>query len=93
MGMISSTDLMRVSFNNYMGDARAVDAWLDHEYTIEMLMQPDVVTLKTSDTVRDAAQVLSNNAFHSIPIVSKESGALEGIVTSVDVINYLLEQY
>ncbi len=91
IGMISSTDMIRLSFGSFVGDGRAFDAWLDHEYTIEQIMTPTPVTLQASDTVRDAAGVLARNAFHSLPVVEGE--ALVGIVTSTDIIKYLLEQY
>lgn len=92
VGMISSTDMIRLSFASYVGDDRAFDAWLDHTFTIEEIMQRDLTTLNTGDAVRDAATVLSANNFHSLPVVGAE-GALAGIVTSADLIQYLLDQY
>jgi len=38
-------------------DERSMDAYLDHQFTIEGLMQSDVVTLPTKSTVEDAADV------------------------------------
>lgn len=92
VGMISSTDMIRLSFASFVGDDRAFDAWLDHTYTIEEIMQRELTTLSTHDAVRDAATVLAHNSFHSLPVVD-DAGGLAGIVTSSDLIQYLLDQY
>ena len=93
VGMISSADMMRMSVSSaYGADQRAIDAMLDHEFTIEKAMRTDVVTLKESETVRDAARELRSSTFHSLPIVDDE-GNLVGIVTSADLIAYLYAQY
>jgi CBS domain-containing membrane protein len=92
VGLLSATDMVRLSFSAYGADARAVDAMLDHEFTIEKVMSTELTTLKTSQKVRDAAAVLSSGSFHSIPVVDDE-GNLAGIVTSTDLIRYLAEQY
>ncbi len=92
VGLLSATDMVRLSFSAYGADARAVDAMLDHEFTIEKVMSTELTTLKTSQKVRDAAAVLSSGNFHSIPVVD-DDGNLAGIVTSTDLIRYLAEQY
>jgi len=92
VGIISSTDMLRLGMSTFIGDGRAFDAWLDHEYSIEQIMQKEIQTLSNKDTVRDATRMLVNNAFHSVPIVD-DSSNLVGIVTSNDLLAYLLEQY
>lgn len=92
IGLISATDLMRVSYGDVnKQDPRTVDALLD-TYSIRDVMQEDILTLKPSDTVRDAAEHLARGDFHSLPVVD-EDGSLAGMVTSTDLIKYLLEQY
>jgi len=92
VGIISATDMVRLSFTAYGADERAVDAVLDHEFSIQKVMRTDVVTLKSTETVRDAARHLRAGQFHSLPVVDEE-GALVGIVTSTDLIRYLYDQY
>lgn len=92
VGLISATDMVRLSFSAYGADERAVDAMLDHEFSIEGVMIRDVVTLDERATVREAAACLSPGTFHSVPIVDAESN-LVGMVTSTDLIAYLLAQY
>jgi CBS domain-containing protein len=91
VGIISWSDILRVSFGDaFDADQRAVDATLDHTFTIEQLMQKNPVTLEETATVRDAAEILARGEFHSVPVV--HGSKLVGLVTSTDLIKYLLEQ-
>ena len=54
-------------------------------------MQPAVVTVNSKSTVRAAAEIFSKNSFHALPVC--DDGTLVGIVTTTDIINYMLEQY
>jgi CBS domain-containing protein len=49
------------------------------------------VTLPHDGNVRQAAEILAEGGFHSLPVVS--GGKLVGIVTSTDLIKYLLSQF
>ncbi len=91
VGIISWSDILRVSFGDTFGtDQRTVDATLDHTFTIEGLMQKNPVTLPETATVREAAEILARGAFHSVLVV--HGTKLVGVVTSTDLIKYLLEQ-
>jgi CBS domain-containing membrane protein len=91
VGIISWSDILRVSFGDaFDADQRAVDATLDHTFTIEQLMRKNPTTLNDTATVRDAAEILALGEFHSVPVV--HGTKLVGIVTSTDLIKYLLEQ-
>lgn len=91
VGIISWSDMLRVSFGDtFNADQRAVDATLDHTFTIEQLMQKNPVTLTDNSSVRDAAEILAKGEFHSIPVV--HGTKLVGIVTSTDLIKHLLDQ-
>lgn len=92
MGIISWSDILSLSFSQALGaDERAVDAMLDHSMTLEQVMKKDPVTLPHDGTVRQAAEVLASGGFHSLPVVS--AGKLVGIVTSTDLIKYLVAQF
>ncbi|MEM9460770.1 MAG: CBS domain-containing protein [Myxococcota bacterium] len=92
VGLLSATDMVRLSFSAYGADERAVDAMLDHEFSIEKVMNTELTTMRVSGTVREAAKQLREGKFHSLPVVSDE-GELMGIVTSTDLIGYLYDQY
>jgi CBS domain-containing protein len=92
IGLISATDLLRVSWGDVTKqDPRQVDALLD-TLSIRDVMQEDVVTLRRTDTVRHAAELLAQGDYHSLPVLGDDD-ALVGMVTSTDLIKYLLEQY
>ncbi|WP_106390868.1 CBS domain-containing protein [Enhygromyxa salina] len=91
IGMISATDMIKLSLAIYGADQRAVDAMLDGEHSIESVMTKELVTISSKDTVRAAAEVFGGGLFHSLPVV--EGDKLVGLVTSTDVIRYLLAQY
>ncbi|HBN75446.1 MAG TPA: CBS domain-containing protein [Planctomycetaceae bacterium] len=92
VGILTSNDFLRVSFGEFGNqDSRNLDAILDHTYKLSELMNANPVTVDAQKTVRDAATILAGSNFHALPVV--DDSKLIGIVTSSDLINYLLEQY
>jgi CBS domain-containing protein len=89
VGVISAQDILARSWG--ASDERALDQLLDHTVTTEHLMSKAPRTVSTKDTVRAAAELLSAGSFHAVPVVD-ENGDLAGIVTSTDLVRYLLEQ-
>lgn len=92
VGMVSSIDIMRLSFEAYNTDERTMDVVLDKTFILEEVMETDLVTISHKDTVRRAVNLLSEGKFHSLPVVGEDEG-LKGIVTSTDLIRYLMKQY
>ncbi|QQS42179.1 MAG: CBS domain-containing protein [Acidobacteriota bacterium] len=88
VGIISRTDLERVSFVNDPNSANVVEAMWDFLRT-ENLMTRSVVTIRKDQTVREAAELLKDGKIHALPVV--EGGEIAGIVTTTDLIRYLLE--
>jgi len=93
VGIISWTDLMRLSFGDAFGeDERSVDAVLDHTITLEDAMTRNPVTIDVNSGVREAAQTIAESDFHALPVV-KNGTQLVGIVTTTDLLRFLLELY
>lgn len=92
IGMISFTDMMKLNLVISGADERSIDAIIDQQFSIEDIMSTDLKTANSKSTIREVAELLSNNSFHSIPLVD-DNGDLAGIVTSTDLIQYLFEQY
>lgn len=91
VGIISWSDILRVSFGDtFETDQRTVDATLDHTFSIEQVMKKNPVSLQETATVRDAAEILARGEFHAVPVVN--GGKLVGIVSTTDLIKYLLDQ-
>jgi CBS domain-containing membrane protein len=92
VGIITWSDILRISFGDAFGtDEREVDATLDHTLTLEQVMKRNPVTLQETSTVREAAEILARSDFHSLPVVN--GNKLVGMVTTTDLIRYLLEQF
>ena len=90
IGMISKTDIERISYvNNAQGD-RAETAVYDM-LDIEQVMTKQLETVRSDDQIRDAAQLLAKGKYHALPVVNE--GKLSGIVTTTDVLNFMLEQF
>lgn len=94
IGIVSFVDLMRVSFASSFGvtEKQPVYDILDRTLSVEALMTKEPTTLNSTQNIKDAAEVLANGEFHALPIVDDE-GDLLGMVTSADLLKYLLEQY
>ena len=90
IGMLSLTDLLRISFADAANDGE-VDTTVYNMFTIEQVMAKSIVSVSSDTTVKEAAEILSTKEFHALPVV--DNGELAGIVTTTDMINYLLDQY
>ncbi|MCO4746133.1 MAG: CBS domain-containing protein [Proteobacteria bacterium] len=89
VGMLSATDLLRVSYQ-FGADDRQTDAVLDHTVTIESLMTQTVTSLNPHSTIRHATELLSEGAYHSLPVV--DDGDLVGLVTTTDILRDVLDR-
>lgn len=91
IGMLSLTDLLRVTFvNNYSADD-FVDTAIYNMLSIEQVMVKNLISVKSTQTIKEVVEILAKNEFHALPVVDNHK--LVGIVTTTDVLNYLLEQY
>ena len=92
IGMLSYTDLLRISFVDAVDDdAEIVDATVYNMFTVEQVMAKKLVTISPETTIKETAEILSKNEFHALPVCLGE--LLVGIVTTTDLIKYLIEQY
>jgi CBS domain-containing membrane protein len=89
VGILSAIDLARFSLEGYVSDSATVDAHLDTEFSIAELMSAEPASVKASDTIVLAAEMLSEGYYHALPVVDDE-GRLLGLVTSTDLIRYML---
>ena len=92
IGILSLTDLLRISFvDTYGEDDSHVDTAVYNMLSIEQVMVKNPVHIAPSLTIKEVAEILAKKEFHALPVV--ENGDLVGIVTTTDLLNYLLEQY
>ena len=92
IGMLSYTDLLRISFVDAVDDDdEVVDVTVYNMFTVEQVMAKKLVTVSPETTIKEVAEILSSREFHALPVV--EGDLLVGIVTTTDIIKYLLKQY
>ena len=90
VGMLSKTDIQKLSFANTVDGGDLTSAMYD-AVTLDHVMTKDLVTVQQDDTIHDVAVILSEKEFHALPVLSGEK--LVGIVTTTDLIKYLLDQF
>ena len=92
IGMLSYTDLLRISFaDSVYDDDDHVDSIVYNMFTIEQVMVKKIVSVNPSNSIKEVAEILAKSEFHALPVVDKN--VLVGIVTTTDLINYLLKQF
>jgi CBS domain-containing protein len=90
-GIISSTDINRLTFGCLFDNQDGTD-----EVVLQMLKVPQVMTSKIRSVsqetpIKEVAEIFATEHFHALPVTEGEK--LKGIVTTTDVIKYMLEQY
>lgn len=92
IGMLSYTDLLRISFADAVNeDETEIDTVVYNMFTIDQVMSKKVVTVTSETTIKEVAEIITKNEFHALPVV--DNGQLVGIVTTTDLINFLIEQF
>ncbi len=91
-GIVSRTDLNRLTFSSLFTDQESADEAVLDMLNLSQVMTNKPRTVKPEDSIREVAEILAKEEFHALPVVD-DQGKLSGIVTTTDVIQYLLEQY
>ena len=92
IGIVSASDILGISVEGVGSDERSMDAYIDHQFSIEGLMKKDLKMLSTGSTIANAAEILADGNFHAVPVVEK-NGDLVGLVTSTDLIRFLRDLF
>ena len=92
VGIISMTDLARISFvDSYKPNDFSLDTSVYELLTLEQIMVRNPKCIHPNDTVKDAAEHFLSAEYHALPVV--ENDKFLGIVTTTDLLKYLLDQY
>ena len=90
VGMISKSDYYQILHGFTLFKAEKSEAYnraILRSLLAKEVMTKQVATLSPSDSVFKAADYFRENLFHAIPIVN-EKGELEGILSTLDLINH-----
>jgi CBS domain-containing membrane protein len=92
VGMLSYTDLLRLSFADVTDNVdEDADALVYNMFTIKQVMKKNIITVSSSNSIKEVAEILATKEFHALPVV--DNNKLVGIVTTTDLIKYLLKQF
>jgi len=91
VGIISKTDLDKFSLTDAYDNQDNANKALFESFTVEKIMTKSPTTVQASTTIKAVAETFVENDFHALPVV--ENGKLVGIVSTTDVMKYLLEQF
>lgn len=89
LGMLSLTDLKRLCFVDSYDDSASADTAIYNMLSIGQIMANNPVKVSSQSVIRDVATLLASKEFHALPVVDDEK--LVGIVTTTDLLNYLID--
>ncbi len=91
IGMLSLTDLLRISFVDSYNDGQSIDTAIYNMLSIGQVMANNPKKVSSNSTIKDVAALLASKEFHALPVVDNEK--LVGIITTTDLLNYLVDLY
>jgi len=93
VGILSMTDLARISFvDSYDPHDFTIDTSVYSLFTLEQIMVRNPTCIPDTAIIKEVIEIFLDAYFHALPVVDEHNN-LQGIVTTTDLIKYLLEQY
>ncbi|MDX1830372.1 MAG: CBS domain-containing protein [Lutibacter sp.] len=92
VGMLNLSDLKKISFlDAFDSNEIRVDNVVYKMLNVEHIMVKNPIPVQVNATIKSVVEILAENDFHALPVVDKNE--LVGIVTTTDLLKYLLKQY
>jgi CBS domain-containing protein len=91
IGLLSLSDLQRISFIDAYSKEGTEDTPVYNMLSIKDMMIKKPLTASPETTILEVSKLLASKEFHSLPVVEKNK--LVGIVTTTDLLNYLVDLY
>lgn len=89
VGMVSKSDFLFFRHEHTENHTREQEMERLREQKIDGVMHRMLLTLSPIDPIEKAIEIFKKNYFHALPVV--EGKSLKGLVTPLDVINYLIK--
>ena len=90
VGIVSASDMLRIGRKIPASSHREMNEVLNATASTEKTMQTDLVTMRADDYIERAIDLLADEERHSVLVVDRDE-ALAGIVTNIDVLNFLFD--
>ncbi|MGB5236822.1 MAG: CBS domain-containing protein [Flavobacteriaceae bacterium] len=92
VGMLSINDILRISFaDGAFREEEDVSSSIYEMFTVKSLMRSKLETVNPENTIKEVAEKFVESEYHSLPVVDNE--VLVGMVTTTDLLNYLLHNH
>ena len=86
VGMITHTDLMRVTYGAHIAEADfEVNDLILESTTVEESMSKDLKTIESGADLKEAARIMRKYKIGCVPVV--ENGDLLGLITTTDILS------
>ncbi len=90
VGLLSLNDILRISFaDGAYREEENIASSIYEMFTIQQLMIGQLETVSPEASIREVSEIFVKREFHSLPVV--QDGELVGMVTTTDIIKYLLD--
>ena len=90
VGMLSLTDLSRISFADNYDDDYTIDDSIYSMLTVAQIMASNPAHVSSNTRIKEVASLLAEQEFHALPVVDNDQ--LVGIVTTTDLLKYLVDR-
>ena len=91
VGMITHTDLMRVTYGAHIAEADfEVNDLILESTTVEESMSKDLKTIESGADLKEAARIMRKYKIGCVPVV--DNGDLLGLVTTTDVLSVFIAE-
>lgn len=91
VGIISNADLLKVALADYSDDDTEVTSTLYNMFSLEQVMTKNVSTVLSFTSIKEVAEIFALNDFRALPVMYENK--LVGIITTTDIIKYLLKHF
>lgn len=89
VGIVSRTDIMRLSFGDMFDDHTSADGTVFDTLTLEQVMMNNPRTVDENTSIKEVAEIFSKEEFHALPVMN--NGDVTGIISTTDLMKYLLK--
>lgn len=90
IGIISKNDILKIGYANGNSNLDELNAIYD-SFELKDIMVKEPKTVTSDTIIKEVAEILTEESYHSLPVV--DNGEIKGLVTSTDLIKYLIDQY
>lgn len=89
IGMVSKTDLQRISFLDSLNDTEStVDEVIYQLFTVDQIMIKNIKTVNQNTSLKEVSEIFISKEYHSLPVVVDDK--LVGIITTTDLLKHFL---